>query len=99
MGAFILQNFPKLKVDVHNPDIRINLEIREHAYAYHENIPGAGGMPVGTNGKTALLLSGGIGQPCGRMDDCEKGSTVDRRSLSQLSLHQRQGKGEGDRSV
>jgi thiamine biosynthesis protein ThiI len=63
MGAFILQNFPKLKVDVHNPDIRINLEIREHAYAYHENIPGAGGMPVGTNGKTALLLSGGIDSP------------------------------------
>ena len=59
MGAFILQNFPQLKVDVHNPDIRINLEIREHAYAYHENIPGAGGMPVGTNGKTTLLLSGG----------------------------------------
>ncbi|MGI5850861.1 MAG: tRNA 4-thiouridine(8) synthase ThiI [Clostridiales bacterium] len=63
MGAFILQNFPQLKVDVHNPDIRINLEIREHAYAYHENIPGAGGMPVGTNGKTTLLLSGGIDSP------------------------------------
>ncbi len=63
MGAFILQNFPNLKVDVHNPDIRLNLEIREHAYAYHENIPGAGGMPVGTNGKTTLLLSGGIDSP------------------------------------
>ena len=63
MGAFILQNFPDLKVDVHNPDIKINLEIREHAYGYHENIPGAGGMPVGTNGKTALLLSGGIDSP------------------------------------
>ncbi|NLI60600.1 MAG: tRNA 4-thiouridine(8) synthase ThiI [Clostridiales bacterium] len=63
MGAFILQNFPGLKVDVHNPDIKINLEIREHAYAYHENIPGAGGMPVGTNGKTTLLLSGGIDSP------------------------------------
>lgn len=63
MGGFILKNFPGLKVDVHNPDIKINLEIREHAYAYHENIPGAGGMPVGTNGKTALLLSGGIDSP------------------------------------
>lgn len=63
MGAFILQNFPGLQVDVHNPDIKINLEIREYAYAYHENIPGAGGMPVGTNGKTALLLSGGIDSP------------------------------------
>ena len=56
MGGFILRNFPGLKVDVHNPDIKINLEIREHAYAYHENIPGAGGMPVGTNGKTALTV-------------------------------------------
>ncbi len=63
MGGFILRNFPGLKVDVHNPDIKVNLEIREHAYAYHENIPGAGGMPVGTNGKTALLLSGGIDSP------------------------------------
>jgi len=63
MGGFILRNFPGLKVDVHNPDIKINLEIREYAYAYHENIPGAGGMPVGTNGKTALLLSGGIDSP------------------------------------
>lgn len=63
MGAFILQNYPDLRVDVHNPDIRVNLEIREHAYGYHENIPGAGGMPVGTNGKTTLLLSGGIDSP------------------------------------
>ncbi|MFY9177228.1 MAG: tRNA uracil 4-sulfurtransferase ThiI [Caldicoprobacterales bacterium] len=63
MGGFILKSFPGLKVDVHNPDIKLNIEIREHAYAYHENIPGAGGMPVGTNGKTALLLSGGIDSP------------------------------------
>lgn len=63
MGAFILKNFPGLKVDVHNPDIKINLEVREYAYAYHENIIGAGGMPVGTNGKTTMLLSGGIDSP------------------------------------
>lgn len=63
MGAFILQSFPALKVDVHNPDIRINLEIREYAYGYHENVVGAGGMPVGTNGKATLLLSGGIDSP------------------------------------
>ncbi len=63
MGAFILQSHPNLRVDVHNPDIRINLEVREQVYGYHENIVGAGGMPIGTNGKTVLLLSGGIDSP------------------------------------
>lgn len=63
LGSYLLKRFPELKVDVHNPDIRINVEIREEALIYHENIPGAGGMPVGTNGKAALLLSGGIDSP------------------------------------
>ena len=80
MGAFILQNFPGLKVDVHNPDIKINLEIREYAYAYHENIPGAGGMPVGTNGKTALLLSGGIDSPVA-------GWMIAKRGVQLMAVH------------
>jgi len=63
VGACLLKEFPRLKVDVHNPDIKIQLEVREFAYAYYENIPGAGGMPVGTNGKATLLLSGGIDSP------------------------------------
>ena len=63
MGACLLKEFPQLKVDVHNPDIKIQLEVREFAYAYYENISGAGGMPVGTNGKATLLLSGGIDSP------------------------------------
>ncbi|HOB21059.1 MAG TPA: tRNA uracil 4-sulfurtransferase ThiI, partial [Candidatus Atribacteria bacterium] len=50
-------------VDVHAPQVTLNVEIREHAYVYNESIPGAGGMPVGTNGKAALLLSGGIDSP------------------------------------
>jgi len=63
IGACLLKEFPQLKVDVHNPDIKIQLEVREFAYAYYETISGAGGMPVGTNGKATLLLSGGIDSP------------------------------------
>lgn len=63
MGACLLRRFPELKVDVHNPDVRITVEVRTRAYVYSVNIPGPGGMPVGTNGKAMLLLSGGIDSP------------------------------------
>lgn len=64
LGSRLLSAYPdRLKVDVHDPDLRVNVEIREHAYIYHQVIKGAGGMPVGTNGKAALLLSGGIDSP------------------------------------
>ncbi len=63
MGACLLRRFPELKVDVHNPDVRITVEVRTRAYVYSVNIPGLGGMPVGTNGKAMLLLSGGIDSP------------------------------------
>lgn len=63
LGAFLLKEFPNLKVDVHNPQVLISVEIREWAYVYHEVIDGVGGMPIGTNGKATLLLSGGIDSP------------------------------------
>ncbi|MDD2978848.1 MAG: tRNA 4-thiouridine(8) synthase ThiI [Hespellia sp.] len=63
LGGVILDAFPEMKVDVHHPDIRLNVEIRKEIYLYSEIIPGAGGMPVGTNGKAMLLLSGGIDSP------------------------------------
>ena len=64
LGEVILDTYPEMKVDVHKPDIMFNVEIREHhIYLYSEIIPGAGGMPVGTNGKAMLLLSGGIDSP------------------------------------
>lgn len=63
IGGYLLRNIPNLKVDVHNPRITVNIEVREHAYVYCRIIPGAGGMPVGTNGKAVLLLSGGIDSP------------------------------------
>ena len=63
MGEAILDAFPETKVDVHNPDVKLNVEIREEVYIYSEIIPGPGGMPVGTNGSAMLLLSGGIDSP------------------------------------
>ncbi len=63
LGEVILETFPEMKVDVHHPDIRLNVEVREEIYLYSEIIPGPGGMPVGTNGSAMLLLSGGIDSP------------------------------------
>ena len=63
LGEAVLDAFPDTKVDVHNPDVKLNVEIREEVYIYSEIIPGPGGMPVGTNGSAMLLLSGGIDSP------------------------------------
>ena len=63
LGAEILDRFPEMKVDVHHPAVYINVELRTHVYIYSIEIPGPGGMPVGTNGKAMLLLSGGIDSP------------------------------------
>lgn len=63
MGEYLLGEFDNLKVDVHNPQVRIHVEIRNRAYIYSKSISGPGGMPVGTNGKAMLLLSGGIDSP------------------------------------
>ncbi len=63
LGEAILEAFPEIKVDVHKPDVLLNLELREQVYIYSKTIKGPGGMPVGTNGKAMLLLSGGIDSP------------------------------------
>ena len=63
MGDYLLRRFPELKVDVREPEVRINVEVRKKSYVYSIVIPGPGGMPVGTNGKAMLLLSGGIDSP------------------------------------
>lgn len=63
LGEAILDAFPETKVDVHHPDVMLHVEIRNEIYVYSQIIPGAGGMPVGTNGKAMLLLSGGIDSP------------------------------------
>ena len=63
VGGEILDAFPNVSVDVHDPDFRVFVEIREKAYVYADVIMGQGGMPLGSNGKAHLLLSGGIDSP------------------------------------
>lgn len=63
IGGFVLSRCPDLKVDVHQPEHVLNVEIRDLCYLYTQSIPAVGGMPVGTNGRAALLLSGGIDSP------------------------------------
>ena len=77
MGGIILDAFPEMSVDVHNPDIMLNIEIREKIYIYSEIIPGPGGMPVGTNGKAMLLLSGGIDSPVAGYMIAKRGVKID----------------------
>ena len=63
IGEALLKAFPEIRVDVHNPQVMLNIEIRKRINIYSETIPGPGGMPVGTAGKGMLLLSGGIDSP------------------------------------
>ena len=63
IGHDVLEAFPNMAVDVHNPDVMLNIEVRDKVYLYSHTIKGAGGLPVGTNGKAMLLLSGGIDSP------------------------------------
>lgn len=63
-GAVLLSAFPHLKVDVHHPDMVVSIEVRDrHAFVHGNSIKGAGGMPVGTGGRAAVLISGGIDSP------------------------------------
>ena len=64
IGGLLLKNIPNIKVDVHNPDYTLKIEIRDHnSYIYGKEIKGAGGYPVGVAGKGMLMLSGGIDSP------------------------------------
>ena len=63
-GEYLLEKFPHLSVDVHEPEFTVMIEIRDFgAYIHAPQTPGAGGMPVGTGGKAAILISGGIDSP------------------------------------
>jgi len=63
LGADLLDAYPDMTVDIHKPDVFINVEVRNVTYIYSQIIPGPGGLPVGTNGKGMTLLSGGIDSP------------------------------------
>lgn len=64
LGGFLLSEFHNLKVDVHNPDVTVTVEVRDkYAFVRGNNIKGAGGMPTGTSGRAGILISGGIDSP------------------------------------
>ena len=77
IGASMLDAFPDMKVDVHNPQLNLHIEIRDKIYIYSIEIAGPGGMPVGTNGKAMLLLSGGIDSPVAGYMISKRGVMID----------------------
>ncbi len=77
LGEAILNAFPEMRVDVHDPQVVIHVEIREQIYLYSVVIPGPGGMPVGTGGKAMLLLSGGIDSPVAGYMIAKRGVQLD----------------------
>ena len=77
MGGYILERLPQLRVDIKNPDTVMSVEIRDKAYLYTHPIMAVGGMPVGSNGKATLLLSGGIDSPVAGWMIAKRGVTVD----------------------
>ncbi len=80
-GGYLLRKFPHLEVDVHNPDIVVTVEVRDSsAYIHGKQIKGAGGMPTGSAGRAALLISGGIDSPVA-------GYMMAKRGLELMAVH------------
>ncbi len=77
VGEAVLEAFPEMRVDVHHPDVFLNIEVREQINVYSQVIPGAGGMPLGTNGRGMLLLSGGIDSPVAGYMVARRGVWID----------------------
>lgn len=77
VGERVLEAFPETSVDVHHPQVMIHIEIRSQINIYSKIIPGPGGMPVGTNGRAMLLLSGGIDSPVAGYMIAKRGVTID----------------------
>ena len=78
MGGLILKNKPDIKVDVHNPEVTFNIEIRRNeTFIYFNEYHGIGGYPNGTQGKGLLMLSGGIDSPVAGYLAMKRGITLD----------------------
>ena len=81
LGGYLLEQFPGLTVDVHNPQVTVMVEIRDFAaYIHAGQIEGAGGMPVSTSGRAMLLVSGGIDSPVA-------GYMMAKRGMEVLAVH------------
>lgn len=79
-GGVILDRVPGLKVNLEHPELTAYLEIRDKAYCYTRVLKGPGGMPVGCNGRAALLLSGGIDSPVA-------GCMIAKRGVALTAVH------------
>lgn len=77
LGEAILNAFPEIRVDVRKPDVLLKVEIRRYINIYSLSIPGPSGMPIGTNGRAMLLLSGGIDSPVAGYMIAKRGVTVE----------------------
>jgi len=77
LGEVLLEAYPDLKVNVHQPEVLLKVEVRKVINIYSVMIPGPGGMPVGTNGKAMLLLSGGIDSPVAGYMIAKRGVKID----------------------
>lgn len=77
MGEVILDAYPNTRVDVHNPDVILRIEVRHKINIFSETIPGPGGMPIGTAGRAMLLLSGGIDSPVAGYMISKRGVTIE----------------------
>ena len=77
LGEVILNAYPNTRVDVHNPDVLLRVEVRHKINIFSETIPGPGGMPIGTAGKAMLLLSGGIDSPVAGWMVAKRGVTME----------------------
>ena len=81
VGGTLLERFPHLRVDVHHPEVTVTVEVRDFgAYIHAVRVPGAGGMPYGSNGRACLLLSGGIDSPVA-------GYMMAKRGVKLLGIH------------
>ncbi|WP_077366891.1 tRNA uracil 4-sulfurtransferase ThiI [Anaerosalibacter sp. Marseille-P3206] len=80
IGAVLLKNVEGVSVDVHNPEVYVYIDIKDKCYVYTEKIKAYGGLPVGTNGKGLLLLSGGIDSPVA-------GFMMAKRGVSLSAVH------------
>ena len=78
LGAYLLERHPRLKVDVHHPDCKVIVEVRDRgAYVHGPKTPGEGGLPVGTSGRALNMLSGGIDSPVAAYRMAKRGLALD----------------------
>lgn len=77
IGGFILRDFPNLSVDVHNPNFRVFIDVKDNVYIYSKRFKGLGGLPIGSSGHGLLLLSGGIDSPVAGFMVAKRGMKLD----------------------